>query len=52
MTRIRSFLALKKVSSSVDYSTFIKYLSIIDYWIDEEEQLVAYNIRSLSQTRN
>ena len=52
VARIRSFLALKKVASNTDYSTFMKYISIIDYWIEEEEELVYYNIRSLAQTKD
>jgi len=30
----------------------MKYISIIDYWIEEEEELVYYNIRSLAQTKD
>lgn len=33
MTQLKLFLGLKKVSSNTDYQTFLKYLSIIDFWI-------------------
>lgn len=52
VTRIRSFLALKKVASNVDYATFMKYVGIIDYWIDEEHDLEFFNLGSLRQTRD
>jgi hypothetical protein len=52
VARIKTFLGLKKVASNVDYGTFMKYISIIDYWIDSESELIYYNIHSLTQSRD
>lgn len=51
ISRIRTILALKKINVSVDYQTFLKYLSVMDYWINNDSELAYYNINSLEQTR-
>lgn len=33
INQLKLFLGLKKISAQTDYQTFLKYLSIIDYWI-------------------